>query len=805
MSAKPKPGRIRLGYFLVAAILLSGSLAAYFLHLYVHRWSARQLQHQIEMSTFRQIGALQRSLDNHTQFIKSIARFMKASDPVSRQDFGLFVGEGLLEHAALSAVYWVPRVLSNKRYAFEQDIRRGWDATFRIDTGGNHSPDNDVFPILFAAAVRDANRPLGTNLGAIPEFFAAVKEAMDTGGMVATSPVPSELQPALQAFFVLVPVYEKALPENPSTGLRRQYFRGFVVGELEISGFTRLIWNFPHFERSYLEHHLFDASQDPPAYIQTLHPGTSADSVSNQPPADLNFHDFDADHHAEHEVLLPAKKWLVLTAPSVESLESHGWVSNLVLILGLMLNALMAFYVLTLVRRPIKIESLVKKRTDELSRLNQALSNEIKERWSAEESLQHSERFLDSIVENIPNMVCVKDARSLEYLRINRAASKIFGYFGDAVAGKRDEDIFTSEESELMRKQDQEVLSGGMALTVAEMGVTLKDRGKRLMKVTKIPVFNERGDAEYLLSIFEDITELKNSQRREYERNKALKEANERLVEGEKTLLKVLKELKKSNEDLREAQSSLIQAAKLESVGRLAAGVAHEVKNPLAILMQGIEYLKNHLQVKTETEDMVFDEMMTAIRRADAVVKGMLDYSSHKELDRELGDLNKVIEKSVDLVRHELLKNHIDLKLELDDSLPPVFIDGQKIQQVLINLFLNAVQAMPSGGEMTITSQYRTCKDSDLCGLPEEKRGCSSGEKVAVVTIEDNGEGLSGKTIERIFEPFYTTKQESKGTGLGLSICRSIIALHRGTIRLESRQPQGARVVIVFPDPQTQH
>ncbi len=179
-------------------------------------------------------------------------------------------------------------------------------------------------------------------------------------------------------------------------------------------------------------------------------------------------------------------------------------------------------------------------------------------------------------------------------------------------------------------------------------------------------------------------------------------------------LKKAHDELAQSHRELREAQIELIQAAKLESIGRLAAGVAHEVKNPLAIIQLGVNFLETTASGNPDVKE-VLEEIDAAVKRADSVIKGMVDFSRSEELELKPQDLNVIIEKALSLVRHELTKEHVALETRLDGSISPVATDRNKIQQVFINLFMNAVQAMEGGGSLTVTTTQKDLSRDD-CG-----------------------------------------------------------------------------------------
>jgi signal transduction histidine kinase len=252
----------------------------------------------------------------------------------------------------------------------------------------------------------------------------------------------------------------------------------------------------------------------------------------------------------------------------------------------------------------------------------------------------------------------------------------------------------------------------------------------------------------------------------------------------------------RSHEELKNAQLKLIQTAKLESIGRLAAGVAHEVKNPLAVIQLGIDYLTQTVK-DTANRDCIetIQEMDDAVRRADAVIKGLLDFSRSEQLSLSLIDLNSVIEESLLLVKHELTRNHISLEKHLAEPLPPIELDRNKIKQVFINVFMNAIHAMGNNGDLsvrTVISRPAVAADASQT---------LAGRNI-VVEIEDSGTGIPDDKLDKLFDPFFTTKPVGAGTGLGLSVSRNIIELHRATIKIANRKGiRGASVTISFPIP----
>jgi len=256
--------------------------------------------------------------------------------------------------------------------------------------------------------------------------------------------------------------------------------------------------------------------------------------------------------------------------------------------------------------------------------------------------------------------------------------------------------------------------------------------------------------------------------------------------------------LVEAHEELKAAQLTLIQHAKLETVGRLAAGVAHEVKNPLAVIQLGVDYLTHTVKGDAGLDETIRD-MEDAIKRADAVIKGLLNFSRSEQVSLAPGDLNVILEETLLLVKHELTKNHVTVEKDLETKLPPVNLDRNKIQQVFINLFMNAIQAMSSeGGTLGVRTQRQRLTETP----PHQGGGASSGfregDEVVVVAIEDTGTGIPEDKLDKLFDPFFTTKAMGTGTGLGLSVSRKIIELHGAAIRISNRKNKGAAAQIIF-------
>ena len=269
-------------------------------------------------------------------------------------------------------------------------------------------------------------------------------------------------------------------------------------------------------------------------------------------------------------------------------------------------------------------------------------------------------------------------------------------------------------------------------------------------------------------------------------RTKALRAENIQRRQAEEELRQALSEVRTAHAELQRTQFQLIESAKMESVGRLAAGVAHEVKNPLMTLSLGADYFLNR---KTENPDeaQLVQDMKEAVHRAGNVINVLLDYARPRPLQRTSEDIHNVIENSLTLVRHQLNKHPVTVVREFDTTLPPLLLDRTRIEHVFVNLFLNALQAMPPGGALTV----RTFASAPLVRDSNVPAG-------VMVEVDDTGHGIMPENAGKLFEPFFTTKAPGQGTGLGLAIVRRIMEIHGGSIRLSNLNEGGARATLQF-------
>jgi signal transduction histidine kinase len=242
--------------------------------------------------------------------------------------------------------------------------------------------------------------------------------------------------------------------------------------------------------------------------------------------------------------------------------------------------------------------------------------------------------------------------------------------------------------------------------------------------------------------------------------------------------LKRAEELRIAYDELKEMQDKLTQMEKLKAIGQLASGVAHDMRNPLGIIIQGVSYLEQLIPPAEKEQLETLTMIMDSAQRADGIVASLLDFSRATKLELRPEDINSVLENCLNLVKTEL--KHIKVTRQFQEGLPKIPVDKNKLMQVFINLFMNAAHAMPENGELTIRSFLKKA------------------EEIIVVEVEDTGTGISEENLKRIFAPFFTTKGPDKGTGLGLSVSQNIVNLHKGLIEISSQIGKGTKVSVTL-------
>ncbi len=355
------------------------------------------------------------------------------------------------------------------------------------------------------------------------------------------------------------------------------------------------------------------------------------------------------------------------------------------------------------------------------------LKDRIRDLREAQQNLTAQQRLLSTVLDMNPDLISMVDSRML-YQTANRAFAERVGRPEKDILGCNDFHLFPEEEAERRNLQGRQVLSTGARVDRQER--VDGPEGTTWFQVVQIPVPDESGRTVGLLRMDRDIT------------------------------------------DIKEYEQQLIQAQKMESVGKLAGGVAHEINTPLSIILGYAQLLKGDApQGSQMAADLAIIEKQAQVCRQ--IVADLLGFSRQGESSKREMCFNNSVMEVVSLVRHSFSMDRVEIVTRLDDRFPIIYGDPEKLKQVWINLLNNARDAMPeTGGLIVVRTELNTPKS------------------MVTLQIADTGSGIDAASLNKIFDPFYTTKAVGKGTGLGLSVSFGIIKDHMGEIRVESPLPQ---------------
>ncbi|HXG08488.1 MAG TPA: PAS domain S-box protein [Gemmataceae bacterium] len=352
----------------------------------------------------------------------------------------------------------------------------------------------------------------------------------------------------------------------------------------------------------------------------------------------------------------------------------------------------------------------------------------------------------------------------------NPAAQRMFGYAEEEVVGQNVKVLMPSPYREEHDGYIARYLATGQKRII---GIGREAMGRRkdgtIFPVDLSVAEAWLGDKRIFVGIIRDITERKR--------------AEEELRQNHDRLRKLVAELQAKNEEVRLVTQQLWLAAKLASVGELAASIAHELNNPLAIVTLRIESLLEQVP-EGDPKRNALEIVAQETKRMSNLVANLLQFSRHRREEISTVDIRQEVIQAVELVQHHLRKRQIAVVQELAADTPIIYADRQKLRQVFLNLLTNASDAIPEGGTLTLRSR------------PDTLEG---GEAAVRIEVADTGVGIPAAHLEKVFDPFFTTKEEGQGTGLGLAICRRVVEEHHGTIRIDSEVGKGTTLILVLP------
>jgi two-component system sensor histidine kinase PilS (NtrC family) len=355
-----------------------------------------------------------------------------------------------------------------------------------------------------------------------------------------------------------------------------------------------------------------------------------------------------------------------------------------------------------------------------------------------EKGLTNLQAFHQSIVQSISSGVFTADAAGM-ITSFNPAAQEITGFGLDQVAGRLWREVFNWHPDQSPKEAGRSASSAMIRFEVECKGAG----GNRLFLGMTVSPLHEQGREAGLVGVFKDLTQI------------------------------------------RDLEEGMRRKEWLANLGEMSAGMAHEIRNPLGALAGAMQMLRKDA-AKDETDQRLMDIAIREATRLDAIITEFLQYARPPALNLAEHDINKILAETLDLVQHEAQsRSKVTIATRMASGFLPVRIDQNQMRQVFWNLAVNAFDAMPSGGELSIST---SCRQVDVGGRKGD---------VVEVTFQDKGEGIPQENLDKIFLPFFTTKQE--GSGLGLAAVHRIVDQHGGWIKVESKPQQGTRFVVCIP------
>jgi PAS domain S-box-containing protein len=375
---------------------------------------------------------------------------------------------------------------------------------------------------------------------------------------------------------------------------------------------------------------------------------------------------------------------------------------------------------------------------------------DVTERVEAEKERDRSRTFLDRIIDNITIAIQVKDARTLQYVLVNKAAERLWGLPREQLVGKTPHEIFDKDFADTIVAHDHQLIEANANFFLPEHKIETLGNGARIVTSNRIAICDHVGDVQYLVGVVEDVTERK------------------------------------------AVEDQLRQAQKMEAVGNLTGGVAHDFNNLLTVIMCNLDLLQEDVAGNAEAEEKINVILEAAERGAD-LTRHMLAFSRRQPLQATEVDVNALIATTLRLLNRTLGEN-IFIAVHPAADLPVALVDPSQLETALMNIAINARDAMPDGGTLTISTSVADLDEDYAAHHP----GVTPGTYVSVA-VADSGIGMAPELLERIFEPFFTTKAAGQGTGLGLSMVYGFIKQSGGHINAYSEVGRGTVFKLFLP------
>lgn len=722
------------------ATLIAGALMSVAVFFALRAWEKNRAVFEFTLAAEEIATSIQRSTDRNLDAVRALTWLYAASVEVQRDEFRAFATPLLATHPSLYGMGWIPRISHADRAAFEAQARAEFP-DFRIIE--RVEPDQRVpaeerpeyFPVWYMESQGSNAFSLGFDINFSPVRLKAAWRARDTGMPSASGHfhLPEDATSHNPAEVIFSPIYAKDVPTD-TVAARREHLRGFAVGVFRVGDTVDESLRYVNNQR--VDVHVYEILPDGTQELLYYRPAdlprelAEAEPWHEPPPADAL---------QVHRVFsIAGHNWLLILTPATAAAASSftPWLSWGGLIGGLLFTGLLAAYLGTLIAHSLRTGRLVR-----------ALEDEVAERRRAELEAKHNRDFLSTVLDTAGALVMVLDPHG-NIVGFNRTCETLTGYTLDEVKDRRCWDLMLlPEDVESTRSGFYRLMEEGADCEREQYWVA-KEGSRHWVAWTSRILRNAQGSAEYIIITGLDRTD----QRRAEEAEKA---------------------------------AEMAHVMRLSALGELGSGLAHEINQPLGAIVNYAQGSIRRLQAVPTVPPGLADalqEIISEAMRASQIIQHLRQLVRKETCEHIPTDLNTAVNGLMRLVRGEALRQGVTVELRLHDALPPVLANQVQIEQVLLNLIRNGIEAMmanPSGGR-TLTVHTRPFDDDAV-----------------EVVVCDIGPGIPDAVRDKLFQPFQTTKPE--GMGMGLSISWSIIQAHHGQLWVAAGRERGTCFHFTLP------
>lgn len=725
---------------MTAATLIAGVLMSIAVFFALQTWEKNRAVFEFTLAAEEIAVSIQRSTDRNLDAVRALTWLYSASDDVQRDEFQVFAKPLLANNPSLYGVGWIPRIAHADRAAFEAQARVEFPE-FRIIK--RVEPDQRIpadehpeyFPVWYMEPLVGNGFGLGFDISFSPIRLEAAWRARDTGMPSASGHfhLPADITGHNPAEVIFSPIYSKGASVD-TLDARRTHLKGFVVGVFRVGDTVDASLHYVNNQR--VDVHVYENLPDGTQELLYYRPANvprelaEAEPWHEPPPEDAP--------QLRRAFSIAGHSWLLILTPAATTAASSltPWLPWGGLVGGLLFTGLLAAYLGTLIAYSLRTGKLVK-----------ALKDEVAERRRAELEARHNRDFLSTVLDTAGALVMVLDPHG-GVVGFNRTCETLTGYTLDEVKGRRWWDfLLIPEDVEPTKIAFHRLVEEGTDCEREQYWVA-KDGSRHWVAWTSRILRNAQGSVEYVIATGLDRTDRR------------------RAEEAEKA-------------------AEMAHVMRLSALGELGSGLAHEINQPLGAIVNYAQGSIRRLQAAPTAPPGLagaLQEIISEAMRASRIIQHLRQLVRKETCEQTPTDLNAAVNGLMRLVHGEALRQGVTVELRLHDALPPVLANQVQIEQVLLNLIRNGIEAMMENppGERTLA----------VCTRPFD-------DGAVEVVVCDIGPGVPAVIQDKLFQPFQTTKPE--GMGMGLSISWSIIQAHHGQLWVAASPERGTCFHFTLP------